>query len=168
VAGRRSKIPSRPKVERALARSVRGRSEAKKLLTDLKGQRREANAVRVLLVEDDPDARELTALFLEQHGMIVETAGSAEDALALLKLHSPQVLLSDIGMPFEDGYSLIRRVRALPAPDKKDIPAVAITAFARSEDKRRAFAEGFNVHVPKPVDLTQLLQVVTKLAKKGD
>jgi CheY-like chemotaxis protein len=166
VAGRRNNTPRRPKAKTAPNGRERGRSHVGKVPGLPKAQRRDAVALRVLLVDDDPDARELTALFLEQNGIEVQTADSAADALALLNVHSPQVILSDIGMPFEDGYSLIRRVRALPAPEKKNIPAIAITAFTRIEDKTRAFAEGFDMHVAKPVDLAQLLRVVTKLAQK--
>jgi CheY-like chemotaxis protein len=166
VAGRRNNTPKRPTAEIAASGRERGRAQVGKVPGLPKTQRRKASALRVLLVDDDPDARELTALFLEQNGIEVQTAGSAADALALLKVQSPQVILSDIGMPFEDGYSLIRRVRALPAPEKKNIPAIAITAFARIEDKTRAFAEGFDMHVAKPVDLAQLLRMVTKLAQK--
>lgn len=164
AAARRNNTPTRPRADTTPSGPERGRSQVGKVQGLPKAQRRDT--LRVLLVDDDPDARELTALFLEQNGIEVQTAGSAADALALLKVQSPQVILSDIGMPFEDGYSLIRRVRALPAPEKKNIPAIAITAFARTEDKTRAFAEGFDMHVAKPVDLAQLLRMVTKLAQK--
>jgi CheY-like chemotaxis protein len=122
--------------------------------------------IRVLVVEDDLDARELVAHFLERNAIEVRTAASAAEALAVLESYSPHVILSDIGMPLEDGYSLIRRIRALPAADKKNIPAIAVTAFVRTEDKTRAFAEGFDMHLSKPVDLPKLLGVVAKFARR--
>ena len=124
-------------------------------------------AIRVLVVEDDLDARELVAHFLERNAIEVRTAASAAEALAELESYSPHVILSDIGMPLEDGYSLIRRIRALPAEDKKNIPAIAVTAFVRTEDKTRAFVEGFDMHVSKPVDLAKLLSVVARFAQRG-
>jgi CheY-like chemotaxis protein len=121
----------------------------------------------VLVVDDDDDARELTAYFLEANALEVRTAASAADALSTLDSYSPQVILSDIGMPVEDGYALIRRIRALPAEEKKSIPAVAVTAFNRNEDRARALAEGFDMHVPKPVDLARLLRVISQLTQRG-
>lgn len=124
--------------------------------------------IRVLVVDDDDDARELTAYFLESSSLEVRTAASAADALSALDDYSPHVILSDIGMPVEDGYALIRRIRALPAEEKKRIPAVAVTAFTRNEDSERALAEGFDVHMAKPVDLPQLLKIITRLTQRRD
>jgi len=120
----------------------------------------------VLVVDDDDDARELTAYFLEPNALEVRTAASAADAISTLDNYSPHVILSDIGMPVEDGYALIRRIRALPAQEKKSIPAVAVTAFNRNEDRAQALAEGFDVHVPKPVDLGRLLGVISELTQR--
>jgi signal transduction histidine kinase/ActR/RegA family two-component response regulator len=120
--------------------------------------------IRVLVVDDEPDARELVAYVLEASGMDVHVAGSAVEALKDLESFTPHVILSDVGMPDEDGYAFIRRVRTLDAEDKKSIPAIALTAFARNEDRTRALVAGFNVHMAKPVEPTALLSAVVALA----
>ncbi|HEX4448040.1 MAG TPA: ATP-binding protein [Polyangiaceae bacterium] len=120
--------------------------------------------IRVLVVDDEPDARELVAYVLERSGMEVRAAGSAAGALKELETYTPHVIVSDIGMPDEDGYSLIRRVRTLAADDKKRIPAIALTAFARNEDRKRALVEGFNLHMVKPVEPAALVKAVADLA----
>jgi signal transduction histidine kinase/CheY-like chemotaxis protein len=118
----------------------------------------------VLIVDDEPDARELIAYVLESCGAGVRVAASVRDALTELERFTPQVIISDIGMPNEDGYALIRSVRTLPAENKRNIPAVALTAFARNEDRTRALVEGFNVHIAKPVEPSALVQAVIDLA----
>ncbi len=123
-----------------------------------------APGLRVLVVDDDSDARDLIAYLLESRGMEVRQASSAGEALLALETYTPHVILSDIGMPVEDGYSLIRRIRTLPSPEKSNIPAIALTAFARREDRTRALVEGFNQHIVKPVELAQLVRAVTDLA----
>jgi signal transduction histidine kinase len=120
--------------------------------------------VHVLLVDDEPDARELVAEVLEQYGATVVAAASAEEALGAIRARRPTVLLSDIGLPGEDGYSLIRRVRALPAAAGGDTPAAALTAYARSEDARMALASGFLRHAVKPIDPAALAALVRDLA----
>jgi signal transduction histidine kinase/CheY-like chemotaxis protein len=120
--------------------------------------------VRVLVVDDDPDARDLVAHFLEGCGMKVDLAGSADEALAHLTSNTPDVIISDIGMPEHDGYYLIRNIRTLPSDEKRAIPAIALTAFTRNEDRTRALVEGFNLHVPKPVEPSALVQAVADLA----
>ncbi len=122
------------------------------------------NGVRVLVVDDEPDARELVAYLLETSGMEVSVAGSAAEALTSLADHVPDVVVSDIGMPDEDGYSLIRSIRTLSDERRKGIPAVALTAFARNEDRTRALVEGFNLHMVKPVDPATLIAAVAELA----
>ena len=121
-------------------------------------------APRVLVVDDDPDARELVAHFLEGCGMKVDLAGSAEEALTHLTSNSPDVIISDIGMPEHDGYYLIRNIRTLDSADKRSIPAIALTAFTRNEDRTRALVEGFNLHMPKPVEPSVLVRAVADLA----
>ncbi|WP_395843418.1 ATP-binding protein [Cystobacter fuscus] len=119
--------------------------------------------VRVLVVEDAPDTRALLTEMLEGSRAQVVCAASAQEALALL--HGPfraDVLVSDIGMAGEDGYELIRRLRAQERAGAR-LPAVALTAFARSEDRWRALAEGFDVHVAKPVNASRLISVVASL-----
>jgi PAS domain S-box-containing protein len=121
--------------------------------------------IRVLVVDDEPDARETLQQILEHCNAEVRTAGSAAEAMKLLESWRPDVLLSDIGMPGEDGYDLIRRVRELPAERGGRTPAAALTAFARGEDRRRALRAGFQMHVAKPVDLQELATVVASLAR---
>jgi signal transduction histidine kinase/ActR/RegA family two-component response regulator len=123
------------------------------------------NGIRVLVVDDEPDARELLAVVLETCGMETRVAASAVEALKELESYTPNVIISDIGMPETDGYSLIRSVRTLAADDKKDIPAIALTAFARSEDRSRALVGGFNLHMAKPVEPTALVTAVANLAR---
>jgi PAS domain S-box-containing protein len=121
--------------------------------------------IRVLVVDDDADARETLRELLEHCNAEVLIAGSAEEALEILPRWRPDVLLSDIGMPEEDGYGLIRRVRELPADRGGHTPAAALTAFARGEDRRRALRSGFQMHVPKPVEVQELAAVVASLAR---
>ena len=96
--------------------------------------------------------------------MEVHVAGSAREAMIDLASFTPHVIISDIGMPDEDGYSFIRSVRTLPADEKKNIPAIALTAFARNEDRTRALVEGFNHHMAKPVEPATLVRAVVDLA----
>jgi CheY-like chemotaxis protein/two-component sensor histidine kinase len=119
--------------------------------------------VRVLVVDDEPDARDLVRRFLERCGARVRLAGSAAEALEVLAADAPDVLISDIGMPGVDGYDLLRRVRALPDPAARRTPAVALTAFARSEDRTRAMLAGYNVHLSKPLEPAELAATVASL-----
>ena len=120
--------------------------------------------VRVLAVDDEPDARHLVKRILEQCHAVVTTAASVSDALAALAAARFDVLVSDIGMPDRDGFDLIRQLRSLPADAGGKTPAVALTALARVEDRRRALLAGFQIHVPKPVDPAELLAVVASVA----
>jgi CheY-like chemotaxis protein len=118
--------------------------------------------LRVLVVEDDADARELVSAILEDAGAIVRSAESAESGFAAVSAFRPQLLVSDIGMPGEDGYSLIRRVRALGADG--GMPSVALTAFTRAEDRAKALLAGFTVHMGKPVNPAELVSTLKDLA----
>jgi CheY-like chemotaxis protein len=118
----------------------------------------------VLYVDDEPDARELVRRILSDHGARVITADSAAAGRQVMANAHPDILVADIGMPDEDGYSLIRTVRALPRDSGGSIPAAAVTALARSEDRRRALLAGFQTHVAKPVDVVELVAVVASLA----
>jgi signal transduction histidine kinase/ActR/RegA family two-component response regulator len=120
--------------------------------------------VRVLVVDDEIDARELLVYVFEASGMVVRAAGSAAEALSTLDTFTPDVIVSDIGMPAEDGYSLIRSIRTLADDLRKRIPAIALTAFARNEDRTRALVEGFNLHMSKPVEPSALVRAVADLA----
>jgi PAS domain S-box-containing protein len=119
--------------------------------------------VNVLLVDDEPDAREVVARLLQASGASVVSAGSGAEALALSELDRPDILISDIGMPGMDGYELLRRMREGGDPKAVRIPAVALTAFARSEDRTRALLAGFLVHVAKPVQPSELVATVASI-----
>jgi PAS domain S-box-containing protein len=122
------------------------------------------DGLRVLVVDDEPDARTLLVAVLESHGAEVTAVSSAAGALREIELNPPDVLVSDIGMPDEDGYSLIRKVRVLMKKSPNELPAAAVTAFARTEDRSRAMLAGFQSHVAKPVEPDELLIVVATLA----
>jgi CheY-like chemotaxis protein len=120
--------------------------------------------VRVLVVDDEHDARALVKRLLEDYGATVTAASSANDALERIAADPPDLLVSDIGMPGEDGYSLIRRLRALSPELGGSIPALALTAYARAEDRNRIVLAGFQVHISKPVDPSELIATVASLA----
>jgi signal transduction histidine kinase/CheY-like chemotaxis protein len=123
----------------------------------------ELSGVRILLVEDELDSREILRQMLSLTGALVEAVGSVAEAMVAFDQARPDVLLSDIGMPIEDGYSLIRRIRArLPERGGK-VPAAAITAYATAEDRERALAAGFQIHLSKPVDLERLSAAIATL-----
>src|SRR6266850_1037237 len=114
--------------------------------------------IRVLVVDDDEDARELVRVMLGNYGAEVIQAASADEALELISRQPPDVLVSDIGLPNEDGYALLRRLRGLPQTAR--LPALALTAYASSADHRRALEAGFQRHVSKPVEPVELARVV--------
>jgi CheY-like chemotaxis protein len=120
--------------------------------------------LRILIVDDETDALDLISMELAQHGARVTGAASAEEALQSLSRETFDVLISDIGMPQMDGYDLIRQVRKQEAATEKAIPAIALTAYARVQDRMRAILAGYSTHVPKPVEATELLTVVASLA----
>lgn len=120
--------------------------------------------VEVLVVDDEADARELVRMVLGEAGAIVHTAASADEAIALVRLHRPDVLVSDIGMPDRDGHQLIREVRAMAPREGGRTPAIALTAFARSEDRTRAMLAGYQVHVSKPIEPRELVATIKSLA----
>jgi PAS domain S-box-containing protein len=123
--------------------------------------------VSVLLVEDDRDARELFTRVLEDCGANVVAASSAEEALRAFEREPPQVLVCDLALPGENGYALLQHVRGLPPERGRDVPAVALTAHAAPEDRRRALAAGFQRHVAKPFDPAELPALVADLALAG-
>jgi CheY-like chemotaxis protein len=123
------------------------------------------DGVRVLVVDDAEDARDLLRAALERHAATVTTVESAPAALEAITRELPDVLVSDIGMPQYDGYHLIERVRALPPGRGGRLPAAAITSFVRAEDRLRALEAGYDEFLVKPVEPRQLVQVVAKLAQ---
>jgi CheY-like chemotaxis protein len=120
--------------------------------------------LKVLVVDDEADARALIKRLLEDCDAVVHIAGSVAEALQQLESLRPDVLISDIGMPEEDGYSLIRRVRALGPENGGKVPALALTAYARAEDRMRAVGAGYHLHMSKPVEPAELIMMVASLA----
>jgi len=125
------------------------------------------HGLRTLVVEDDPDSLEMVCTLLTQRGADVQPAASSAEALAVMERWTPDLLISDLGMPEEDGYTLIRRVRALPAERGGQVPAVALSARIRPEDRIEALSAGFQMHVAKPVAPAELLAVAIALAGPG-
>ena len=122
------------------------------------------DGLRLLVVEDDADTRELITFILQQCGVAVTSVTCAREALDVLAYSNIDVLLSDIGLSDHDGYELIRQVRLLDNENAKNVPAVALTACASVEDHRRALSAGFQFHVPKPVEPSELVAVLSRLA----
>ena len=120
--------------------------------------------LRILVVDDEPDGRALLARILHERGAIPVCTGSAQVALESLQNHTFDLLLSDIGMPEMDGYALIRRVRGLSSP-MKGIPAIAVTAYARAEDRQRSLLAGYQMHISKPVETPELIAAIASLLK---
>jgi len=125
------------------------------------------DGLRVLVVDDEPDTRDLLSAGLGKCGAEVIVAASAKEAFAAIKEKLPDVLVSDIGMPEQDGYEMIRRLRTLPPEQGGKIPAIALTAYARLEDRMHALRAGYQMHVPKPVELAELVAVAASLAKRS-
>jgi CheY-like chemotaxis protein len=120
--------------------------------------------VTILVVDDEPDARALIERLLTDSRARVITAASAAEAFTILVSESPDILLSDIGMPGEDGYALIKRIRALP--EKGSLPAIALTAYARTDDRIKAIQAGYHMHLAKPVEPVELLAMVQSIAQR--
>jgi CheY-like chemotaxis protein/two-component sensor histidine kinase len=121
----------------------------------------------VLVVDDDEDTRRLLTTLLEGCGARVRLASSSAEALEAFRLSVPDVLLSDIGMPNEDGYELIRRIRSLSGEEGGQTPAAAITAYAGAENRARALEAGYQLHISKPIEIVQLTSVVARLAGRN-
>jgi CheY-like chemotaxis protein len=122
---------------------------------------RDLERVRVLLVEDDADTRQLFAAALSERGAEVEVAGGVDEALRAVVGHPVHALVTDIGMPGRDGYDLIAAFRAM-SPNHRLVPAIAVTAMTTQEDRARALAAGFQMHLPKPIDPTELAALVAR------
>lgn len=113
-----------------------------------------------MIVDDDPDARELLSTMLTQRQAEVFVAETAAQALALVRREHPDVLVSDIAMPEEDGYMLVSKLRSLPEEEGGRTPALAVTAYAARSDRQRALEAGFDGHIAKPVDVDQLVDML--------
>jgi signal transduction histidine kinase/CheY-like chemotaxis protein len=122
------------------------------------------DGLRVLLVDDEPEARQIISTVITRTGAEVKTCNSAHEALAKLSEWKPDVILSDIAMPDQDGYSFIRQVRSLPRDKGGDTPAAALTAYARDIDRRQALAAGYQMHIAKPIGASQLVTMIARLA----
>jgi PAS domain S-box-containing protein len=138
--------------------SAAGDTVAPNGCADIKG-------MKILVVDDEPDSRALVKRLLEDCNAIVISAASAAEAVEILQAQRPDVLVSDIGMPLVDGYELIRRVRQLRKEQGGETPAVALTAYARAEDRVKAVMSGFQHHVAKPVDPAELIAMIASLSK---
>jgi len=125
------------------------------------------DGLRVLAVDDEADGRQLLAAVLEKCGAEVKSCASTGEALEALERYKPDILVSDIGMPGEDGYVLIEKVRASEGERGDRVPAVALTAYARVEDRLRALSSGYDMHVPKPVEAAELAMVIASLSRRA-
>jgi PAS domain S-box-containing protein len=125
------------------------------------------DGTRVLIVEDEPDAREMIAYLLRQRNAEVRVASSVDAALIALESDPPDVLLSDIEMPDRDGYDFITAVRALPLDRGARVPAAALTAYSRPEDRARSMLAGYDAHLSKPVDLAELIATIVRLKSRS-
>ncbi|HMX29030.1 MAG TPA: PAS domain S-box protein, partial [Blastocatellia bacterium] len=124
--------------------------------------------VKVLVVDDERDTREILSVMLVRYGTEVRTAGSVAEALEVLSAWQPDLLVSDIGMPVEDGYVMIEKLRALPPERGGQIPAVALTAFASPVDREKALASGFQRHLSKPVEPVELAKIVARVLGRSE
>jgi CheY-like chemotaxis protein len=127
------------------------------------GAAHDLTGLQVLVVDDEDDARELIKRILSDCNAQVLTAATATEALHLLQHERPDLMVSDLGMPEVDGYGLLDRIRALGPSRGGDLPAIALTAFARSEDRIKALASGFLAHIAKPVEPTELIAKVAAM-----
>jgi CheY-like chemotaxis protein len=126
---------------------------------------RSLEGVRILLVEDDEDSRDITRLALEAHGAVLVAVSSGREAVAALESETPDVVVSDISMPGEDGNALLRKVRGLPLTRGGRIPAIALTALDSREARVASREAGFHYHLTKPVDADKLVEIVAGLVR---
>jgi len=118
----------------------------------------------VLLVDDEPETLATLTAFLEERGAQIKAASSVGDAFEAFQAWRPDVLVSDIGMPEEDGYALIHKIRGREREHGGHVPAIALTAYARVEDRLKILSSGFQMHVPKPVDPVELVTVIASVS----
>ena len=127
----------------------------------------ELNGVRVLIVDDDIDTCEMLTFALNQWGAEAQASASVSEAFTSIAEWQPDVLLTDINMPGEDGYALMSRLRSLNGGSGANIPVIALTAMARPEDSEQALSAGFQLHLAKPVDIQELAEAIANLTKKS-
>jgi CheY-like chemotaxis protein len=132
----------------------------------VKAAKNDFAGIRILVVDDDADSREMLRYVLEDTRAHIMTAGSAGEALAQFAAFEPDILISDLGMPDMDGYDLIRQIRALPGESGGRTPAIALTGYVGVEEQKRVQASGFDIHVAKPVDFNRLMKIINKLLHK--
>lgn len=129
--------------------------------------REDFSGLRILIVDDEIDSREMLKYFLESNDILIKAASNANEALAELPIFNPDILISDLGMPGMDGYDLIKQVRALSAEEGGQIPAIALTGYVSVEEKKRVEKAGFNFHIAKPVDFPELLKIISEMSNKN-
>jgi CheY-like chemotaxis protein len=142
------------------------RSDASPEADERRAARRDLAGLRILAVDDDASMREMLQQVFENAGAEVALAGSAREALGQLARFSPHALVSDIGMPHEDGYDLLRQVRALPPEAGGDTPAVALTGYTRDKDRAATREAGYQAFAGKPVDLDELFSAIRRVASQ--
>jgi CheY-like chemotaxis protein len=152
---------------RAVTPALRSAEEHEHSLAGDRALEVRLDGVDVLVVDDEPDARELVSAVLTRCGAKVRQAASFDDAIARLREQRPDVLLSDIGLPQQDGYALMRRVRQMTPAEGGLVPAAALTAYAGEEAHRRALAAGFQAHVAKPIEPADLTLLVASLSGRA-
>jgi CheY-like chemotaxis protein/anti-sigma regulatory factor (Ser/Thr protein kinase) len=153
-------VLSAPEVGDAERRAIRD-------ATTLANRPARLDGIRVVLIEDDDDGRTMLTILLELAGAQVAAAGSVHEALALLDTIRPDVIVSDVGMPDEDGFALIRQVRAREVEGGGSVPAIALTGYVRPEDRARLLAAGFQQHLRKPVEPGEIVAAIASLAAIG-
>jgi CheY-like chemotaxis protein len=160
-------------VELPLAQERRDPERAEERRREIERRRSRKGAIRldglhVLLVEDDDDSRKLIGTMLKRHGARVTSTKSAAEALSVFSEELPDLLISDIGMPDEDGYEFIRRLRTLPPEKGGQTPAIALTGYASRKDRERALAAGYHQHMAKPVEQGDMISAIAALVGRGD
>jgi CheY-like chemotaxis protein len=126
------------------------------------------DGIHVLLVEDDDDSRKLLGTMVKHYGAKVTSTKSAAKALEVFENEVPDVIISDIGMPDQDGYELIRKLRALPVEKGGNIPAIALTGYASRKDRERALNSGYNQHIAKPIEQADMISAIAALVGRDD
>jgi CheY-like chemotaxis protein len=160
-------------VELPLAQERRDPSRAEERRREVERRRSRKGTIRldgvhVLLVEDDDDSRKLLSTMLKRYGARVTSTKSAAEALNVFSDDVPDVLISDIGMPDEDGYEFIQKLRALPPEKGGQTPAIALTGYASRKDKERALTAGYQQHIAKPIEQADMIAAIAALVGIGD